>query len=75
MRKYTEAKKEGNRKWDAANLDRISIAIPKGQKEMIKAAAEQDGESVNRFLAKLIEAELDRRGLGSGKGAPSDSFI
>lgn len=73
MRKYTDAKKEGNRKWDAANLDRISIAIPKGQKEMIKAAAEQDGESMNKFLARLIETELERRGLGFGNsGRPDD---
>ena len=38
-RKYTDAKRDGNRKWDAANLDRISIALPKGQKDIIKAWA------------------------------------
>lgn len=63
MRKYTDAKKEGNRKWDAANLDRISIALPKGQKELIKEAAAQNGESVNKFIARLIEAELDSLGV------------
>ena len=30
--KYTEARKNGNRKWDAANLDRLSLALPKGKK-------------------------------------------
>lgn len=78
MRKYTDAKKEGNRKWDAANLDRISIALPKGQKERIKEAAAQNGESVNKFIARLIDAELDKienqvLGEGFGFSSPSDS--
>ena len=34
--KYTEARKEGNRKWDTANLDRVSVAMPKGKKDIIK---------------------------------------
>lgn len=68
MRKYSDAKKEGNRKWDAANLDRISIALPKGQKELIKEAAAQNGESVNKFIARLIEAELDRLGVNEHGG-------
>lgn len=73
MRKYTDAKKEGNRKWDAANLDRISIAIPKGRKELVKQAADQEGESVNKFILGLIDAELDRRGLGFGKSEAQDA--
>ena len=72
MRKYTDAKKDGNRKWDAANLDRISIAIPKGQKELIKKAAEQSNESVNKFLARLIDTELERLGMGFGKNTRPD---
>ena len=57
-RKYTEAKRDGNRKWDAANLDRISLALPKGQKDVIKAHAESMGESVNGFIARAIENQL-----------------
>ena len=68
MAQYTEKKKESNRKWDAANLDRISIALPKGQKELIKEAAAQNGESVNKFIARLIEAELDRLGVNEHGG-------
>ena len=45
--KYTEARKLGNRKWDAENLDRISIALPKGAKDTIKTHAAAMGESVN----------------------------
>ena len=58
--KYTEARKRGNRKWDAANLDRISIAVPKGQKEVIKAHAEARGESVNGFLNRAVSETMER---------------
>lgn len=59
-RKYTEAKKAGNRRWDAANLDRISVAMPKGKKEIIKTHAEARGESVNGFINRAIDEALER---------------
>lgn len=59
-RKYTDAKRDGNRKWDAANLDRISIALPKGQKDIIKAHADSMGESVNGFISRAIEGQMER---------------
>lgn len=67
MAQYTEKKKESNRKWDAANLDRISIALPKGQKDIIKAHAESHGESVNGFITRAIENQMER-----DKGAGED---
>ena len=67
MAQYTEKKKESNRKWDAANLDRISIALPKGQKDIIKAHAESQGESVNGFISRAIENQMERdKGAGEG---------
>ena len=67
-RKYTEAQKQSARKWDAANLDRISIAVPKGQKDTIKAHAEARGESVNGFVNRAIAETMER-----DKAAPTDS--
>lgn len=58
--KYTEAKKKGNRKWDAANLDRLSIAAPKGRKDAVKAHAEARGESVNGFINRAIDETMER---------------
>ncbi len=60
--KYTEARKNGNRKWDAANLDRISVAMPKGSKEKIKAHAQARGESVNAFISRAIRETMERDG-------------
>lgn len=62
----TDAKRKANKKWNDANLkekyDRIQLVVPKGKKETIKAAADKSGESVNGFIWRLIQAELDRMG-------------
>lgn len=62
-RKYTEAQKNANRKWDAENLDRVSVALPRGAKEVIKAHAADMGESVNAFFnrAALEQIKRDRK--------------
>ena len=72
-RKYTEAQKQSARKWDAANLDRISIAVPKGQKDVIKAHAEAHSESVNGFINRAIEETMERDNAAPGaSGEPAD---
>lgn len=63
-RKYTEARKENNKKWDAANLDRISIAMPKGKKDDIKAAAIAAGESMNQYIINAVDQRIERDNEG-----------
>lgn len=73
QQKYTAARKEGNRKWDAQNLDRISIALPKGSKDKIKAHAEKRGESINGFVGRAISETMQRDALelpGAGQTDP-----
>ena len=54
MAKYTEARKTANKNWDSKNLDRVSVALPKGSKDALKAHAESNGESVNAFISRAI---------------------
>lgn len=54
MANYSEARKNANKSWDSKNLDRISIALPKGSKDALKAHAESQGESVNSFIKRAI---------------------
>lgn len=68
-RKYSEAQKKASKKWDAANLDRMSLAVPKGTKDAIKAHAAGAGESVNGFINRLIDGALS----GSTAAKPSDA--
>ena len=57
-RRYTEAQKRSAKKWDAANLDRLSVAAPKGSKERWKAAAEERGQSLNQFIVESVETAI-----------------
>lgn len=56
----SEAKHRANEKWNAKNYDSLLLRLPKGQKEAIQSAAKRRGESVNGFIWKLIQAELER---------------
>ena len=69
--KYTDARKEGNRRWDAANLDRLSIALPKGQRDTIKAAAAAVGESVNSYIKRAIDERMERDAATPPPGYPA----
>lgn len=59
-RPYTEARKNSNKAWDAANLDRISVALPKGSKDTIKSHAAERKESVNEFIRRAIMEAMAR---------------
>jgi uncharacterized protein (DUF1778 family) len=38
--------------------DRMELALPKGKKDVIKAAATARGESITAFINRAIDAEL-----------------
>lgn len=61
--KYTEARKEGNKRWDEKNLDRVSLAMPKGKKEDIKAAASSAGVSMNAYIVAAVDEKMERDGF------------
>lgn len=65
-RKYTEGVKQSNRKWDAANLDRVSIAMPKGKKDDIKEAASAAGESMNQYIINAVDQRMEREKKEAG---------
>lgn len=60
----SEAKKKANKKWNDTNMkeryDRIQLVVLKGQREIIKAHAEKQGESVNAFIGRAIEETIER---------------
>lgn len=57
---YSTAQKKAAVKY-LAGLDEIKIRVPKGQKEVIKAHAEEhDGGSVNAFIQRAIAETMAR---------------
>ena len=42
------------------NYDRINVTMPKGQKDIIKEHADARGESVNGFINRAINNQIER---------------
>lgn len=42
--------------------DRINLTVPKGKKDKIKAHAESKGESVNGYINRLIDEDMENGG-------------
>ena len=50
-------------KYNAKSYDDLRVRVPKGQQEAIQAFAEQNGESLNGFINRLI-----REAMGAEEG-------
>ncbi len=46
-------------KYVKENYDRITVTLPKGEKEKIKAAAAAANESVNGYIKTAIDRRID----------------
>lgn len=55
-----------NNEYNKQAYDRINLTVPKGKKESIQTAAQANGESVNAFINRLIDTELERIEQGGG---------
>lgn len=56
--KSKKAATRAKNKYNAANYDRINLAIPRGQKDKIKECADLLCDSVNGFIMKAIEEKM-----------------
>lgn len=52
-------------KYVKANYDRMELTVPKGRKELIKANAEAQGQSVNAYINTAIDEKMSREATGS----------
>lgn len=61
----TKAQQRAVSKYTKENYDEIKVRVEKGQKEIIKAHAESRGESVNAFIGRAIENQMERDKQGT----------
>ena len=54
----SKAQQKAVNKYMAANYDRINLTVAKGQRDIIKAHAETQGESVNGFINRAIDHQI-----------------
>lgn len=53
-------KTKAQNKYISKNYDRINLIVPKGKKSIIEAQAKKNGESVTKFLNRLINEALEK---------------
>ena len=56
----SRAQQKAVNKYMSENYDRINLTVPKGQKDVIKAHARAQGESVNGFIGRAIGETMCR---------------
>ena len=67
----SKANQRAVNKYVKNNYDRVNVTMPKGKKETIQAHAAAQGESVNGFINRAIDHEMERDGL-EGPTAPAE---
>lgn len=65
---------ESKAKYNAKTYDRINIAIPKGRKEIIKAYADAQGQSINAYITTAIEEKMERDNTPGGLAGQGGSL-
>ena len=56
----TDARRRASAKYLKESVEDVRIRVPKGQKALIKAHAEQQGESMNQFVIRAIDETMKR---------------
>lgn len=56
----SKAQQRAVSKYMKENYDEIKLRVPKGQKDAIKAHADTMNESVNGFINRAIEKQMER---------------
>lgn len=61
---------KAHNKYIAKAYDRVNLTMPKGKKDTVQAHAAACGESVNGFINRAIDSQMERDGaaLGSTEG-------
>lgn len=55
-----------NNQYNAEKYDRVTVMLPKGEKESLKSHAVARGESVNAFLQRAIAETMERDKKSAG---------
>lgn len=57
----SEAKKAANKKWDAANMQNLSVKVRRDYAERIKAAAAAAGTTPSTIMRKALDDFMEGR--------------
>lgn len=63
----SEAKKAANKKWDAANMQNLSVKVRRDYAERIKAAAAAAGTTPSTIMRKALDDFMTTQGTTQDK--------
>lgn len=55
---WVENKIKRTREYNRENYEQLKMQVPKGTKEVIKAAAEKEGKSMTAFIMEAVNERL-----------------
>ena len=55
----SKARINATRRWNEKAYDRLELKVHKGEREKIKAHAESMGESLNQFLNRAVNNQIE----------------
>ena len=59
MTKYTQAQAKAIKQYMHEKVENIQLRVPKGKKDVIKAASIRAGLSMNQFIIRAIDHEIE----------------
>lgn len=69
-----KASTRAQNKFIAKAYDRVNLTMPKGKKDTVQAHAAACGESVNGFINRAIDSQMERDGTApGGTGVPEET--
>jgi predicted HicB family RNase H-like nuclease len=60
-----KASTKAQNKYIAKAYDRVNLTLPKGRKEALQAHAQEHGESLNGFINRAIDSQIERDGAAA----------
>ena len=63
----SKAQQKAVNKYVREKYDKLLLTMPKGRKDIIKAHAEAQGESVNAFINRAIESQIEQDNEKAGE--------
>lgn len=69
-RQITPAQIKAVSKYEKENYDKVLVRMPKGKRESVKDHAEAQGESINGFINRAIDEQMERDNCHSTKEVP-----
>lgn len=58
----SKARQKAVQKYVSNNYDRVVLTMPKGERDVIKSAAERSGLSLNAYIMETVRDRLENEG-------------